>query len=87
MLIWGGGTALALQIGHRISYDLDFFTDKEFKAQVLLKEMSQFKLYRHERVAWGTILGILGNVKFSLFYYPYRLLKKQLVLKILILPA
>ena len=25
-----GGTALALQLGHRISYDLDFFTSEEF---------------------------------------------------------
>ena len=66
-----GGTALALQIGHRISYDLDFFTSQKFKAQIFLKEMSGFKLYRHERVAWGTILGRLGKVKFSLFYYQY----------------
>src|SRR3989344_7938351 len=73
-----GGTALALQIGHRISYDLDFFTDKEFKAQVFLKAMSRFKLYQHERVEWGTILGKLGGVKFSLFYYPYPLLKKTI---------
>lgn len=27
-----GGTALALQLGHRISIDLDFFTAKEFKS-------------------------------------------------------
>lgn len=72
----GGGTALALQIGHRVSYDLDFFTDKEFKAQVFLKKISQIKQYRHERISWGTILGKLGDVKFSLFYYPYPLLKK-----------
>lgn len=72
----GGGTALALQIGHRVSYDLDFFTEKKFKAQVFLRAMSGFQLYRHERVEWGTILGRLGNVKFSLFYYPYPLLKK-----------
>lgn len=76
-----GGTALALQIGHRISYDLDFFTDRKFKAQIFLKEMGRFKLYRHERVAQGTILGRLGNVKFSLFYYPYHLLKKTVSFK------
>jgi len=27
-----------------------------------------------EREAWGTILGILGDTKFSLFYYKYPLL-------------
>ena len=25
-----GGTACALQLGHRLSFDLDFFTPKEF---------------------------------------------------------
>jgi len=72
----GGGTALALQIGHRISYDLDFFTNKKFSAQVFLKEISQIKSYQHERVSWGTILGKLGDIKFSIFYYPYPLLEK-----------
>jgi len=72
----GGGTALALQIGHRISYDLDFFTAKEFNAQVFLKKISQTKLYHHERVSQGTILGKLGDIKFSMFYYPYPLLEK-----------
>jgi len=76
-----GGTALALQIGHRISYDLDFFTDKKFKAQVFLKKISQIKAYHHERVEWGTISGRLGDVKFSLFYYPYPLLEKPIKFK------
>jgi len=29
-----GGTALALQIGHRISVDLDFFTQKQFESEI-----------------------------------------------------
>lgn len=77
----GGGTALALQIGHRISHDLDFFTDEKFKAQIFLKEISQIKSYHHERVSWGTILGKLGDVKFSIFYYPYPLLEKPIKFK------
>ncbi len=73
-----GGTALALQMGHRVSYDLDFFTDKKFKAQIFLKKISQIQSYRHERIDWGTILGKLGDIKFSLFYYDYPLLKKTI---------
>ncbi len=76
-----GGTALALQIGHRISYDLDFFTEKEFKAQVFLKKLSQIKAYQHEKVSLGTILGRLDDVKFSLFYYQYPLLEKPIKFK------
>jgi predicted nucleotidyltransferase component of viral defense system len=34
-----GGTALALQIGHRISVDFDFFTTKEFDNFSLLKKL------------------------------------------------
>ena len=76
-----GGTALALQIGHRVSYDLDFFKEKKFKAQVFLKKISQIKDYQHERIGWQTILGKLGDVKFSLFYYQYPLLEKPVKFK------
>jgi hypothetical protein len=31
-----GGTALALQIGHRLSYDIDFFSDKPFSSNDIL---------------------------------------------------
>jgi len=30
-----GGTGLALQLGHRISYDLDFFTEEKFDTSIL----------------------------------------------------
>lgn len=76
-----GGTALALQLGHRISYDLDFFTSKRFMAENILKKISQIESYQHERISWGTILGKLGDVKFSLFFYDYPLLKETIKFK------
>ncbi len=76
-----GGTALALQIGHRISYDLDFFSGEKFQPQVFLKELSQIKSYHHKETREGTILGRLGEIKFSLFYYPYPLLEKPIEFK------
>ena len=70
-----GGTGLALQIGHRLSFDFDFFTTNKFDAVILtqrIKElMPEFKL---ERQDWGTILGDMGGSRFSLFYYTYPLL-------------
>ncbi len=71
-----GGTAIALQLGHRISYDLDFFTPEKFKTEEtleVLKNISDFKL---DRTAWGTILGNFSSCKFSLFYYQYPLIEK-----------
>lgn len=67
-----GGTALALQIGHRFSFDFDFFTRKEFDEKILVqrikKEIPEFKL---EKLEWKTILGYIKETRFSLFFYDY----------------
>lgn len=69
-----GGTALSLQLGHRISYDLDFFTQEEFDEQMLLPEIKKISNFQLEKIAWRTILGKFKDVKFSIFYYKYPLL-------------
>lgn len=69
-----GGTALALQIGHRISVDLDFFTQEELEEDVLSINLSQLKEFAEEGKSWRTIWGKIGETKFSLFYYKYPLL-------------
>ena len=69
-----GGTAAALQLGHRMSYDLDFFTQKEFDEQMILPEIEKISNFQVETIAWRTILGRFGDVRFSLFYYKYPLL-------------
>ena len=66
-----GGTALALQLGHRISYDLDFFTLEEFDEEKVLPKIKEISNFQLERIAWRTILGKFRSVKFSLFYYEY----------------
>lgn len=69
-----GGTALALQLGHRVSYDLDFFTQEEFDEKMLLPEIEKISDFQLEKIAWRTILGKFKDVKFSIFYYKYPLL-------------
>lgn len=69
-----GGTACALHLGHRVSYDLDFFTFKKFRVSLLAKNLEKIKGFKLERTAWGTILGNFNKIRFSLFYYPYSLL-------------
>lgn len=72
-----GGTALALQIGHRYSYDFDFFTPTLFDEKILIQRIKklvpQFEL---EQMSWGTILGYISNTRFSLFFYEYPVLFK-----------
>jgi len=36
-----GGTALSLQVGHRISYDLDFFLCGEFSNENILDSLEE----------------------------------------------
>ena len=69
-----GGTACALQIGHRISVDLDFFTPKEFNAKELARSLKNIGKFELDMQKWGTILGDLERIKFSVFVYKYPVL-------------
>jgi predicted nucleotidyltransferase component of viral defense system len=72
-----GGTALALQIKHRRSVDFDFYNPAEFNSEKILfifqKENKRVTLIQRSK---DTLIVKLNNVEASLFWYPYRLLKK-----------
>ena len=74
-----GGTACALQIGHRVSLDLDFFTDFEFNTEIVLEQLEKLSGFKLDETAKWTILGSFPKVKFSYFYYRYPLIKKTVV--------
>jgi hypothetical protein len=66
-----GGTAIALQLGHRRSADLDLFTSTQFVETQWESKLSQdlgFKLLKRD---WQTLIGSVDKVKFSLFGYFY----------------
>jgi predicted nucleotidyltransferase component of viral defense system len=70
-----GGTGLSLQIGHRYSYDFDFFTPQAFREQILIQRLSNILPdFRVERQEWRTILGYIRDTRFTLFFYKYPLL-------------
>jgi hypothetical protein len=69
-----GGTSLALQIGHRLSYDLDFFGNRPFEVQEildLLQSVGQVNILSQSRNI--LILNIEG-VKVDFVNYRYPLL-------------
>ncbi|TSC84207.1 MAG: hypothetical protein G01um101416_1098 [Microgenomates group bacterium Gr01-1014_16] len=68
-----GGTALALRLGHRISVDLDFFTQEEFDEQLVLADLRKYGLEK-EATAWMTVKGKFGETDISLFWYKYPIL-------------
>jgi hypothetical protein len=71
-----GGSALALQIGHRRSIDFDFFTSEELETSCIRKELKKIGTYETEFETPKTMVGVFNKVKFSYFYYPYNLIRK-----------
>jgi len=70
-----GGTALALQIGHRESIDLDFFSNTQFNNESLLKsilssgiQQSQITVLIDQKDEYTIITN---NTKITFLYYPF----------------
>lgn len=69
-----GGTGLALQLGHRLSEDLDFFTEQTFNPEMLIKEIGNIIPVRITYISKDTVHLLCSSTKISLFYYPYDLI-------------
>lgn len=69
-----GGTACALHLGHRLSYDLDFFSLTPSDPQLIRNELiSQGEIGIIQNDS-GTFNGSLDETKVSFFIYPYKLI-------------
>ncbi len=71
-----GGTALGLQLCHRESEDLDFFSQDPFDPQRVEQELRQFGELQHAELAEGTLNTFVDGVKVQFLEYPYVLLEK-----------
>jgi hypothetical protein len=60
-----GGTGLALQLGHRVSEDLDFFRPGQFDPQALIESLSKAGPLGVQARAAGTLHATLGPVRIS----------------------
>jgi len=72
-----GGTALALQLGHRTSLDFDLYNINHFSNEELIKKLkstfsTSFKA--NENQPKDTLFTEIMEVKMSVFYYPYPLI-------------
>jgi len=68
-----GGTALALQIGHRISIDFDLFSETEIK-KTLLKKVETVFSKQEKRVLVNNrkeLTLMIDGVKFTFLCYPF----------------
>ena len=67
-----GGTALALQLGHRISIDLDFFSDKPIKKTLLKTIESEVGKVDSVLVNNKKELTIhIDSIKITFLHYPF----------------
>lgn len=69
-----GGTGAALQLRHRVSLDLDFFTRKDIDAKILIQKIKTLGIFSIERETENTIIGIFSGTRVSFLKYDYPLL-------------
>ena len=70
-----GGTSLALQMGHRISVDLDLFTEKEFEADELREYLERNYHLQTDYLAFATVKGEIEGVQVDCIAHAYPWLK------------
>lgn len=69
-----GGTGLALQIGHRLSVDLDLFSLTPFDSNFYLEYLEKEYQFVLDFSAINTLKGSIGNIKLDFITHSYDLL-------------
>jgi len=70
-----GGTALSLLIGHRISIDIDLFTEKDFDAGLLRRHLEQNQQMTDAKVIGNGVFGFINDVKIDIIAHKYPLVR------------
>lgn len=78
----GGGTALAIYLGHRHSVDLDWFTGEGIADPLRLAQDIRDKgiSFVTGQIEQGTLHGTISGIRVSFFEYRYPLLKPLIFL-------
>jgi hypothetical protein len=74
-----GGTALSLQIGHRISIDIDLFSLNPFDENEMLVYLESKKGLQLDYLSKNTIKGQISETKIDLITHSYPLVKPLLL--------
>lgn len=76
-----GGTALALQIGHRNSIDIDLFGNSEINTELFIEKLSEFGEVRVAQSTKNILITKINDVKVDFVNYKYPLLSDCLLLE------
>lgn len=71
----GGGSGLALHLGHRQSDDFDLFSPRVFKPELLAHALVDVGTPDHLSLGEGSVECWLAGFKVQFLYYPYRRLR------------
>ncbi|HEX5155247.1 MAG TPA: nucleotidyl transferase AbiEii/AbiGii toxin family protein [Parafilimonas sp.] len=71
-----GGTALALQLGHRNSIDIDLFTQSDFDSEKMAEFLAERFTVRVDHAFRNTLLANVVGIKVDFVKHPYPYLKK-----------
>jgi len=69
-----GGTCLALYLGHRRSFDFDFFIHADFNTSHIVNILAGIGTYERSNEEKNTVNGILDGVKVSFLGYKYEMI-------------
>jgi hypothetical protein len=73
-----GGTALALQLGHRNSIDIDLFTIGNFESEEILNALSTLHDVRATSIFKNTLLTQVNGIKVDFISHQYPIIKPTL---------
>lgn len=74
-----GETALALQIGHRLSVDLDFFGDCDLEELEITNILNRFDRVRIIKKSENILIYTVGSIKVDFVNYHYKWLSEPIV--------
>ena len=74
-----GGTALALHLGHRISIDIDLFSENPFDANKLSETLEKDFGFEQESVEENTLKGSIEGVKVDFITHAYKQIEAPVV--------
>ncbi|MFW0740001.1 nucleotidyl transferase AbiEii/AbiGii toxin family protein [Flavobacterium sp. T12S277] len=67
-----GGTSLSLQIGHRLSIDIDLFTVKDFDVLAMLSHLKKsHSTLKVENIDTNTLMIKIGSIKVDILTHKY----------------
>lgn len=66
-----GGTALSLQIGHRISVDLDLFVNHDFEAEEMREYLERTYHLETDYMALATVKGEINGIQLDCIAHSY----------------